>query len=45
MEAFLYCQNGGIITGRPDGLAAPGASLTRGELSVMVQRFILSLLK
>ena len=45
VEAFLYCQNSGIITGRPGGLAAPGASLTRGELSVMVQRFILSLLK
>ena len=45
MEAFLYCQNSGIITGRPGGLAAPGASLTRGELSVMIQRFILSLLK
>ena len=45
MEAFLYCQNSGIITGRPDNQLAPNASLTRGELSVMVQRFILSLLK
>ena len=45
MDAFLYCQNSGIITGRPGGLAAPGAALTRGELSAMVQRFILALLK
>ncbi len=45
MEAFLYCRNSGIITGRPDNQLAPNASLTRGELSVMVQRFILSLLK
>ena len=45
MDAFLYCQQSGIITGRPGGLAAPGASLTRGELSAMVQRFILALLK
>ena len=45
MDAFLYCQQNGIITGRPGGLAAPGASLTRGELSAMVQRFILALLK
>ena len=44
-EAFRYCQNSGIITGRPDNQLAPNASLTRGELSVMVQRFILSLLK
>ena len=45
MDAFLYCQQNGIITGRPGGLAAPGAALTRGELSAMVQRFILALLK
>ena len=40
VNAALYCQTTGIITGRDGGAFAPKGTATRAEVAVILGRFI-----